>query len=92
MGQVNGFAIEAFGGVKFEPPIGAQHIDRAHFGDHIGRDMDDDLIEANLRADRLGHDLAQTAQQKPRSAAKRTARRHVFVWGPKDLEFVHRQA
>ena len=63
-GQVNRFAVQTFGGKKFEPAVGAQHIDRADFGDHVGRDMDDDLVEACLRADRLRHDLAQAAQQK----------------------------
>jgi hypothetical protein len=33
---VDGFLVQALGGVEFEHAVGAQHIDRADFGDHVG--------------------------------------------------------
>ena len=65
---MDGLAVQAFGGKEFEPAVGAQHIDRADLGHHIGGDVDDDLVEPRLGADRLRHDLAQPAQQQTRSA------------------------
>ena len=67
-GQMDGLAVQAFGGEELERAVGAQHIDRADLGHHIGGDMDDDLVEPRLRADRLRHDFAEPAQQQTRSA------------------------
>ena len=60
-------AVQALGGVEFEDAVGAQHIDRADLGHHVGRDLADGLVEPVLRADRLRHDLAQAAEQDARS-------------------------
>jgi aspartokinase len=43
---VNGTGIEAFGGIEFENAIGTQHVDRAHFRDHVLRDLAHDLVKA----------------------------------------------
>ena len=48
-GEVDGLALQALGGVEFEPAVGVQHIDRADLGHHVGGDLDDDLVEARLR-------------------------------------------
>ena len=77
---MNRFAVQAFRRIKFEPAVGAQHIDRADFRDHVRGDMDDDLVEAGLRADRLHHDFAKTAQQQT-GAAKR-AKHGRFLFRP----------
>ena len=86
---MDGFAVETFGGEEFEPAVGAQHIDRADFRDHVGGDMDDDLVEAFLRADRLRHDFAKAAQQQTRSAER--AKHGYFLLGPLGL-MIDRQA
>ncbi len=70
-GEMDRLAVQAFGREELEPAVGAQHIDRADLGHHIGGDMNDDLVEPRLRADRLRHDFAQPAQQQTRSAAER---------------------
>ena len=67
-GEMDGLAVQALGRVEFETPVGAQHIDGADLGHHVGGDMHDDLVEPRLRADRLRHNLAQPAQQQTRSA------------------------
>jgi hypothetical protein len=59
-------ALEALGGVELEDAIRAQDIGRADFRDHIGRDLLDDLVEADLRADRLRHDLAEATEEHAR--------------------------
>ncbi len=59
-------ALQTFGGIEFEDPVGMQDIDRAHLGHHVGRDLRHDLVEPGLRADRLRHDLAQAAEQDAR--------------------------
>ncbi len=79
-GEMDGFAIETFGGEEFEPAVGAQHIDRADLRHHVGGDLDHDLVEAFLRADRLRHDLAESAQQQSRSAER--AKHGYFLRGP----------
>ena len=63
---VDGLALQALGGVELEHAVGAQHIDRADLGHHVGRDLRHDLVEPVLRADRLRHDLAQAAEQDAR--------------------------
>ena len=67
-GQMDGLAVQALGGVKFKPLVGAQHIDRTHLRHHIGGDLHDDLVEPRLRVHRLRADFAQPAQQQARSA------------------------
>ena len=71
-GEVDGFALQAFGGVQLERAVDAQHVDGAHLRHHVGGDQDDDLVEALLRADRLRHDLAEPAQQHARTAKRAT--------------------
>ena len=69
-GQMHRFAIEAFGGEQLERPVGARDIDRAHFGDHVRGDQDDDAVQTRLRRDGLRHDLAEPSQQESRSARR----------------------
>ncbi len=76
-GEVDRLAVQTFGGVELELAVGAQHVDRADFGDHVGGDVDDDAVEARLRAHRLRHDLAKPAQQQTRSA--QTAAHHIVL-------------
>ena len=59
---VDGAAVEAFGGEKFERFAGAPEIDRTHFGDHVGGDQRHKTVEARLCARLLRHDLAQAPQ------------------------------
>src|SRR5690606_34496734 len=63
---VDGLALEALRGIELEDAIGAQDVGRADFRDHVGRDLHDDLVEPDLRADRLRHDLAQAAEEYAR--------------------------
>ena len=65
-GLVDGLALQALGRIELEHAVGAQHIDRADLGHHVGRDLAHDLVEPVLRADRLRHDLAQAAEQDAR--------------------------
>ena len=69
-GVVDGVAVEAFGGVKFQRGIDAQHIDGAHLRNHVGGDQHHDLVKAFLRADRLRHRFAKPAQQHARTAER----------------------
>lgn len=71
-GLMHGLAIEAFGGVKFETLVGAQHVDGADLGDHVRGDLHHDLVETRLRAHRLRADFAQPAQQKAGAAKSAT--------------------
>ena len=68
--QMHGLAIEAFGGEQLERPVGARDIERAHLGDHVGGDQDDDAVEARLCGDGLRHDLAEPSKQKSGSARR----------------------
>ena len=67
-GQMNGLAVQALGGVKLEPLVGAQNIDRTDLRHHIGGDLHHDLVEPRLRVHRLRADFAQPAQQQAWSA------------------------
>ncbi len=69
---VDGFAVQAFGGEQLQRIAGAAQIDRADFGDHVGRDDHDELVEARLRARLLRHDFAQAAQQNARDRLPRS--------------------
>ena len=69
-GAVNGARLQAFSGIELKHIVGAQHIDRAHFRDHVGRDKRDDLVESLLRADRLRHDLAELPQEHARTGER----------------------
>jgi hypothetical protein len=71
-GLVDGFVLEALGGVQFQGSVHAQHVDRANLRHHVGGDQDDHLVEAILRADRLRHNFAETAQQHARTAKRAT--------------------
>ena len=66
-GEVDRFAVEAFGGVEFERTVFAQDIDRADLGHEVAGDQDDEPVEPLLRTDRRRHHLAETAQQHARS-------------------------
>ena len=76
--DVDGFALEALGGVQLEAAVDAQHVDGAHLRHHVGGDQHDDLVEALLRADRLRHHLAEPAQQHARTAERASAWREVL--------------
>ena len=65
---VDGRRLQAFGGREFEFALPVDQIDRADFGDHVGSDQHDDLVEPLLRALRLRHDFAQPAEQNARTA------------------------
>ena len=67
-GQMNRLAVQALGGVKFKPLVGAQDIDRTHLRHHIGGDLHHDLVEPRLCVHRLRADFAQPAQQQAWSA------------------------
>ena len=69
-GQMHRLAVEALGGEQLERPVGARDIERAHLGDHVRGDEDDDAVEARLRGDGLRHDLAEPSQQQSRSARR----------------------
>mgnify|MGYP003335507541 CR=1 FL=1 len=85
-GLVDGFALEAFGGVQLERAVDAQHVDGAHLRHHVGGDQHDDLVQAFLRADRLRHDLAEPAQQHARTAESAThGLRPQGRWPDRDL-------
>ena len=66
--QMDGFAVQTFGGEKLEPPVRSQHIERAHLRHHVGGDVHDDLVEPGLSVDRLGHGFAKPAQKQARAA------------------------
>ena len=51
--QMDGVRVQTFGGVEFEHRIGAQHIERADFGDHVLGDVAHDPVEPLLRLQRL---------------------------------------
>ena len=67
-GEVDRLAVQTFGRVEFETRVGAQHVDRADLGDHVGGDLDHDAIEARLRVDRFRHDFAEPTQQQTGAA------------------------
>ncbi len=71
-GAMHRVAIETFSGVEFERGIDAQHVDGADLRHHVGGDQHDDLVKAFLRADRLRHDFAESAQQHARTAERAT--------------------
>jgi hypothetical protein len=73
--QMHRAGIEAFRGVEFQHRVGAQHIKRAHFGDHVGGDFAHDPVEPLLRLQGFGHDLAQPLQQYARAAGDFAHRR-----------------
>ena len=67
---MDGVAVEALGGVEFKRGVDAQHVDRAHLRHHVGGNQHHDLVKAFLRADRLRHHLAKSAQQDTRTAQR----------------------
>ncbi len=73
-GQMDGVALQTFGGIEFEGVVDAQHIDRADLGHHVGRDHHHDLVETLLRADGLRHHFAEPSQQDA-GASQRSAHR-----------------
>ena len=71
-GEMHRLAVEALRGVEFEPLVRSQDINRTDFGDHIGGDLHNDLVEPRLRIHRLRADFAQPAQQQAGSAENAT--------------------
>ena len=71
-GLVHRLLVQAFGGVKLERAVHAQHVDGADLRHHIGGDQHHDLVQALLRADLLRHHLAKPAQQHARTAERAT--------------------
>ena len=65
--QVDGFALQTFGGIEFQHLAGTHHIDGAYFRDHVGRDQHDDLVEPFLCCLRLRHDLAEPSEKNTRA-------------------------
>ena len=61
--QMDGGRVQTFGGIEFEHAIGAQHIERAHFRDHVLRDLANNPVKALLRLKRLRHEFAEPLQQ-----------------------------
>ncbi len=69
-GLVDRLPVEAFGRIELERAVDAQHVDGANLRHHVGGDQHHDLVEAILRADRLRHHFAETAQQYARTAQR----------------------
>ena len=65
--QMDGVLVQTFGGIEFENAIGAQHVDRAHFRDHVLRDLANDPVKALLRLERFRHQFAQPLEQDART-------------------------
>ena len=45
-GEVDGLAVQAFGGEELERAVAAHHVDGADLRHHVGGDQDHDLVEA----------------------------------------------
>src|SRR5262249_54967725 len=71
-GLVHRLLLEAFGGVKLERAVHAQHVDGADLRHHVGGNQHHDLVQAFLRADRLRHHLAKPAQHRAWPAERAT--------------------
>ena len=69
-GEVDGAAIQAFGGEQLERVVVADHVDRAHLRDDVGGDQRDDAVQACLWADRLRHRFAEAAQKQARASGR----------------------
>jgi hypothetical protein len=61
--QVHGGLVQTLGRVKLKHAVGAQHIDGAHFRDHVLRDLAHDPVKALLRLERFRHELAQPLEE-----------------------------
>ena len=61
-GVVHGGRVEALGGEQLERAVLALEVDGADLGHHHAGDLAHDAVEAGLAVRRLGHDLAQPAQ------------------------------
>ncbi len=68
-GLVHGRRVQAFGGEELERLVGRHEIDRAHLGHHVRGDDLDHAVEARLRADGLGHQLAHAPQENSRACS-----------------------
>ena len=62
-GFMDSFARKTLGGIEFKRIIGAHHIERAHFGNHVARNQCDDFIKASLRVDGFRHHFAEPPEQ-----------------------------
>src|SRR5271166_5167522 len=67
---MDGFAVEPLGGEQLHSAVGANDVERADFGHHIGGYQNDDAIESRLGGDGLRHDFAKPPQQQTRSARR----------------------
>ncbi len=63
MRLVHRFRIQTLGCEQFHRSVTPADIDRAHLGDHDGRDLNHDLGELGLAAFRKSHDLTEATQQ-----------------------------
>src|SRR5208282_2911588 len=64
---VHGLALQALGREELEHLPRPQHVDRADFGDELGRDQAHDLVEAGLRQPSPSHDVAQSFEESART-------------------------
>ena len=75
--EVDGVRVQTFGGIELQHRVGAQHVERANFGDHVGGDVAHDPVEPLLRLQRLLHEFAEPFQQNARAAGRIT--HHGFI-------------
>ncbi len=68
--QMHRRLVQTFGRVKFEHAIGAQHVNRAHFRNHVLRNLANDPVKALLRLERFRHELAQPLEENARTCGK----------------------
>ena len=61
--QVDRAGVEALGGVEFEHGVGAQHIERADLGDHVGAIWRTIWSSRSCGSSGFRHELAQPSQQ-----------------------------
>lgn len=64
--QVDGVGIETDGRIELEHRVGAEHIERADFGHHVGGDIAHDPVEPFLWLEGLRHQFAEPFQKYAR--------------------------
>ncbi len=69
-GKVDGFRVQALGGVELEHAVGAQHVERADLGHHVLGDLAHDAVKPLLRLERLRHQLAEPFEQNARAGGQ----------------------
>lgn len=65
--QVNRGRIQTFGCIEFENAVRAQDVKRAHFRDHVLRDLANDPVKPLLRLKSLRHQFAEALQHDTRT-------------------------